>query len=183
MRTEQPRKMTNEMRYATFNTRMGWIGILASAKGLVGITLPQPSAQEARDQLGDEAKKATESPDSFGDLVPRLTSYFNGDKVSFPDELDLSRATPFQRRVWEATRLIPYGETRSYGWVAEQIEKPKAARAVGQALSRNYLPIIIPCHRVLAHNGMLGGFTGGIEKKRRLLYLEDVASRMSPPSN
>jgi O-6-methylguanine DNA methyltransferase len=175
--------MNKGLRYTTFNTRMGWVGILASAKGLIRIATPQPSAEEAYDQLGNEVKQATESPDSFGDLVPRLTSYFSGGKVSFPDPLDLSRATPFQRRVWEATRLIPYGETRSYGWVAEQIEQPKAARAVGQALSRNPLLIAIPCHRVLAHNGMLGGFTGGIEKKRQLLYLEDVASRMSPPSD
>lgn len=175
--------MKQKMRFATFNTRLGWVGVLASAKGLVQITLPQSSAAKARGQLGSEGKQATESPDSFGDLVPRLKSYFSGGKVSFPDPLDLSRATPFQRRVWAAARLIPYGETRSYGWVAEQIKQPKAARAVGQALSRNDLPIIVPCHRVLAHNGTLGGFTGGIEQKRRLLYLEDVASRTSPPSD
>ncbi len=174
--------MKPEIRYATFNTRLGWVGVMASAQGLLGTTLPQPSVAEACDQLGDEVKQATESPDSFGDLVPRLVNYFSGDKVSFPDQLDLSRATPFQRRVWEAARLIPYGETRSYGWVAEQVKQPRAARAVGQALSRNYLPIIVPCHRVLAHNGTLGGFTGGIEQKRQLLYLEDVATRMSLPS-
>jgi hypothetical protein len=91
--------MKPEIRYATFNTRLGWVGVMASAHGLVRTTLPQPSVAEACDQLGDEVKQATESPDSFGDLVPRLVSYFSGDKVSFPNQLDLSRATPFQRRV------------------------------------------------------------------------------------
>jgi len=77
--------------------------------------------------------------------------------------------------VWQATRLIPYGETRSYLWVAVQIGKPGAARAVGQALGRNPLPVIIPCHRVIASDGGLGGFTGGLVMKRRLLELETSA--------
>ncbi|GAI87660.1 unnamed protein product, partial [marine sediment metagenome] len=77
---------------------------------------------------------------------------------------------------WEETRLIPYGETRSYAWVAKQVGKPKAARAVGQAMGSNPLPIIIPCHRVITSNGKLGGFGGGLEMKRQLLSLEAVAS-------
>jgi len=104
--------------------------------------------------------------------MQRLRIYFSGHRATFPDELDLSRATPFQREVWEITRLIPYGKTRSYSWVAEQVKKPKAARAVGQAMSRNPLPIIIPCHRVLNIDGKLGGFGGGLEMKRHLLDLE-----------
>ena len=112
-----------------------------------------------------------------------LRAYFNGYKATFANKLDLSAATSFQREVWEKTRLIPYGETRSYTWVAEQIKRPMAVRAVGQALARNPLPVIVPCHRVLAHNGTLGGFTGGVEQKRQLLYLEDVAGRVSPPSD
>jgi len=104
--------------------------------------------------------------------MERFKTYFRGGKIIFPDELDLSGATPFQRKVWEITRLIPYGETRSYAWVAEQVNNPQAARAVGQALARNPLPIIIPCHRVITTNGKLGGFSGGVETKRRLLQLE-----------
>jgi len=105
----------------------------------------------------------------------RFRIYFSGDEITFPDELDLSGATHFQRRVWEITRLIPYGETRSYTWVAQQVGKPGAARAVGQALARNPLPIIIPCHRVLTIDGKLGGFSGGTEMKRCLLQLENSA--------
>ena len=82
----------------------------------------------------------------------------------------------FQREVWEATRLIAYGEARSYQWVAGQIKKPKATRAVGQALGSNPLPIIVPCHRVLASDGKLGGFTGGLDMKKNLLHLEGLRS-------
>ena len=89
------------------------------------------------------------------------------------DKLDLP---PFQREVWETTRLIPYGETRSYLWVAKQIKRPRAVRAVGQALSKNPLPIIVPCHRVVASDGRLGGFRRGVEMKRHLLWRETLAT-------
>ena len=164
--------MTEKLKYITFNTNMGWVGILASAKGLLGTTLPQRSTQEVRQLLGNSVNEATWSPHLFDDLVERLKAYFSGHKVVFPDELDLSGATPFQRQVWEITRLIPYGETRSYLWVAKQIKRLRIVRAVGQALSRNPLPIIVPCHRVVASDGRLGGFSGGVEVKKRLLRLE-----------
>ena len=96
----------------------------------------------------------------------------NGENVTFPDQLDLTSASDFQKKVWQAARLIPYGETRSYLWVATQAGNPMASRAAGGALGRNPLPIIIPCHRVIAGNGGVGGFTGGIEMKMRLLALE-----------
>jgi methylated-DNA-[protein]-cysteine S-methyltransferase len=95
--------------------------------------------------------------------------------VTFPDELDLPQATTFQRKVWEITRLIPYGETRSYSWVAEQLGKAGAVRAVGRALARNPLPIITPCHRVVEKDGTLGGYSGGVEIKEYLLQLEASA--------
>ena len=170
--------MTQQLNYITFNTDMGWIGILSSAKGLLGTTLPQRSAQEVCPQLGDNVSYATWTPHLFKDLMERLKVYFKGHRTMFPDKLDFSRATHFQREVWEITRLIPYGETRSYAWVAEQIKKPRAARAVGQALGKNPLPIIVPCHRVVASDGKLGGFGGGIEMKRHLLSLETFASIM-----
>ena len=168
--------MPGELKYITFNTEMGWIGILGSAKGLLCTTLPQRSVQEVHQLLGDSVNHATWAPGSFEDLMERLKIYFSGHKAIFPDELDLSRATPFKRQVWEVTRLIPYGETRSYSWVAEQIGKPKATRAVGQALTRNPLPIIVPCHRILTSDGRLGGYSGGVGMKRYLLYLEAAAS-------
>jgi len=167
--------MSQQLNYIIFNTNVGWLGILGSAKGLLSATLPQRSAQEAYQLLG--GNDATLSPHLFDDLIERLRIYFAGHKITFSDKLDLSGATPFQRQVWEITRLIPYGETRSYTWVAEQIKQPGAVRAVGQALSRNPLPIIVPCHRVLTINGKLGGYSGGVEMKRYLLWLEALDSR------
>jgi len=170
--------MTQQLKYITFNTDIGWIGILSSAKGLLGTTLPQPSIDEVHQLLGDNINYAIWSPHQFKDLMERLKVYFSGHRTTFPDKLDLSRATRFQREVWEITRLIPYGESRSYAWVAEQIKKPRAARAVGQALSKNPLPIIVPCHRVVASDGKLGGFGGGIEMKKYLLSLEASVGTM-----
>ena len=168
--------MAVELKYTTFNTVLGWVGVLGSAKGLLRTTLPQRSAQEAKQLLGDRVKDATWSADFFNDLLQRLRAYFGGHRVAFPDELDLPQATAFQREVWEITRLIPYGETRSYTWVAEQMGKAGAMRAVGQALARNLLPIIIPCHRVVANEGKLGGYSGGVEMKQYLLWLEASAT-------
>jgi len=167
--------MTGELKYITFTTDRGWVGILGSVKGLRNTTLPQPSAQEAQQLLGD-LNDATRAPHSFDNLIQRFRIYFSGHRVAFPDLLDLSGATTFQRQVWEITRLISYGETRSYAWVAEQIGQPGAVRAVGQALGKNPLPIIIPCHRIIASNGKLGGFSGGMEMKKHLLSLEAAAS-------
>ncbi|MFC1986152.1 methylated-DNA--[protein]-cysteine S-methyltransferase [Chloroflexota bacterium] len=164
--------MAKKLKCITFNTDMGWVGILASARGLLGTTLPQRSAQEALLLLGDSANQAACSPHLFDNLEERLKAFFSGHRVSFPDKVDLSGATTFQREVWKTTRLIPYGETRSYLLVAEQSRRPKAVRAVGQALGRNPLPVIIPCHRVITSDGRLGGFSGGLEMKESLLRLE-----------
>ena len=164
--------MPQEFYYTILNTDAGWVGIVGSAKGLLRTTLPRHSPQEARQELGDSLTHAKGSPQVFDDLSQRLSAYFSGQKVNFPDKLNLSGATAFQRRVWEATRHIPYGEKRSYRRIAEQIGQSQAARAVGQALGKNPLPILVPCHRVLTHNGKLGGFTGGAGMKLYLLRLE-----------
>ena len=163
------------LKYITFNADIGWVGVLGSSYGLLRTTLPQPSAQQAKQLLGERVKDAAWSPALFADLILRLRSYFAGRRAAFFDWLDLSQATAFQRPVWEMTRLIPYGETRSYSWLAEQLGKAGAVRAVGQALAQNPLPIIIPCHRVVAKDGKLGGFTGGVEIKRYLLNLEALS--------
>lgn len=162
------------LNYTTFHTGAGWVGILGSTKGLRRITLPQRSSREALLRLGD-TMEATRSARAFRGLVRRLSRYFEGERVMFPDRLDMSPGTAFQRRVWAAARLIPFGETRSYGWIAGQIKRPGAARAAGQALGRNPFPVIVPCHRVLAGNGRLGGFSGGLEMKRLLLSQEGAA--------
>jgi methylated-DNA-[protein]-cysteine S-methyltransferase len=164
--------MANNLFYTVVNTTWGWIGILASKVGLLAVTLPQNTRQQAFDSLGKKAKQAVLTPEVFSNLAEKFQAYYSGKKTNFSDNLDFSCATPFQKQVWEATRLIPYGETRSYGWIARQIGKPLAARAVGNALGKNPFLIVVSCHRVIASDGSLGGFGGGLEIKRALLELE-----------
>jgi methylated-DNA-[protein]-cysteine S-methyltransferase len=112
----------------------------------------------------------------FTDLRRQLDQYFRGRRTSFEVELD-PRGTPFQQQVWEALRDIPYGASASYGEVAEAIGRPGAMRAVGGANGANPIPILIPCHRVIAADGTLGGFGGGLERKVLLLELEGASFR------
>ena len=104
--------------------------------------------------------------------VAQLEAYAAGEPVRFTVPLDLPAGTAFQRAVWRTLRKIPRGETRSYAWVARQIGKPQAVRAVGSACGANPVVIVVPCHRVVASDGSLGGFGAGLPLKRRLLALE-----------
>jgi methylated-DNA-[protein]-cysteine S-methyltransferase len=167
--------MFGELKYTVSNIGVGWVGVLGSNSGLLKITLPQESAREVERLLGGRVREAVRSSDFFADLLKRLRGYLSGKRPAFNDELDLSAATAFQREVWQLTRLIPYGETRSYGWVADKLGKSGAGQAVGQALARNPLPVIVPCHRVVAKDGGLGGYSGGLAKKRYLLLMESAA--------
>jgi len=154
-------------------TSWGWVGIASSPAGLLALTLPKPTQQGALQPLLERWEKAQlyQDPRLEG-LKMKLQQYFDGQPVLFDEPLDLSGAPAFQRRVWLAVRDIPYGETRSYGQIARQVGSPGAARAVGQAMAANPLPIIVPCHRVIGSNGDLRGFGGGLDVKRRLLEME-----------
>ena len=131
--------------------------------------------------LDNRSIGATSDISFFGDLPHRLKRYFEGEMVAFPDKLDLADATPFQYAVWQVTRSIPYGETRSYAWVAQQIGMPQATRAVGQALAKNRLPIVVPCHRVTGKRGNLCGFRYGLEMKYHLLQVEAGGYTLDAP--
>jgi methylated-DNA-[protein]-cysteine S-methyltransferase len=162
--------MGNKLSYTVFNTDGGWVGILGSPAGLRRVIWQATSEKQTLNSLGvNGAVKGR-----YDELVRRFKDYFSGKRVYFPDKLDLNGSTPFQCAVWQAARLIPYGQTKSYGWIAKKIGKPGAARAVGQALGRNPLLIVVPCHRVIAGDGKLGGFTGGLKLKKYLLALEKV---------
>lgn len=104
-------------------------------------------------------------------VASQLDAYFAGKRRRFSISLDL-RGTPFQRQVWKALCAIPYGETRSYGQIAEAIGRPGAARAVGRAVGTNPVSIVVPCHRVIGSNGELTGYGGGLNIKAALLDLE-----------
>lgn len=158
--------------------RFGWMAIIRGAHGIQRTSLPMPTREEAMLAIGLTQEELTNDIAHVSDLVRRLQRYFEGHTVQFPDALDYVDATPFQQQVWECVRTIPYGETRTYRWVAQQVKRISAYRAVGQAISKNPLPILVPCHRVVRSDGSLGGFGGGVEMKRRLLDLE----RSSAPS-
>ena len=104
--------------------------------------------------------------------ITQLEQYFAGKRHQFDIALDLSLGTPFQQSVWRALQQIPYGQTISYAQLAQNIGKPTAYRAVANANGKNPFSIIIPCHRVVASDGSLGGYTGGLDKKRTLLSIE-----------
>jgi methylated-DNA-[protein]-cysteine S-methyltransferase len=114
---------------------------------------------------------------AFTDAVAQLDGYFAGELLEFDLELDLI-GTEFQRSVWEALLTIPYGETRSYGQIAQQIGSPSASRAVGLANGHNPIGIIVPCHRVIGANGSLTGYGGGLHRKKSLLEMEK--NRIAP---
>lgn len=112
-----------------------------------------------------------EDRSAFAEAAAQLRAYFAGELREFDVEMRLE-GTEFQLEVWSALRAIPYGETRSYGWLAEQVGRPGASRAVGAANGRNPIGIIVPCHRVIGADGSLTGYGGGLERKRLLLELE-----------
>jgi methylated-DNA-[protein]-cysteine S-methyltransferase len=116
-------------------------------------------------------------PDAFGDAVEQLQAYFAGELTTFDVALRLD-GTPFQQQVWAALQEIPYGETWSYGELAEHIGRPGASRAVGLANGRNPIGVIVPCHRVIGADGSLTGYGGGLDRKRLLLDLEQA--RVAP---
>ncbi len=151
------------MRYSTLTTPIGELLLTADDDGaLTGVNLPNrhpdPAGWERDDAL-------------LGDARRQLTEYFAGERTTF--DLPLRPAgAPFQLRVWDALRRIPYGETASYGELARELGHPTAARAVGAANGRNPIAIVVPCHRVIGANGSLTGYAGGLECKRALLDLE-----------
>ena len=161
--------------YDVFETPIGWMGVLASPRGLRRTTLPQSSPDRCVSLLEGPVDAAIR-PDRFARLRDRLCLHLGGTPVRFDDEpLDLGDASPFLRAAWKACMSIPTGETRTYKWLATQAGRPRASRAAGQAMARNRLPLIVPCHRVVATDGSLRGFGGGatqLDLKRRLLQLE-----------
>jgi methylated-DNA-[protein]-cysteine S-methyltransferase len=159
------------LKYTAVFTLSGWIGILSSETGITRMSLPQPDCQKALDSLG-KLEYASREDHFFARLACKLVSYFGSTNVAFDEKLDLAGYTPFPASSMAPNQKIPYGTTASYADIGRSIGKPGAARAVGQALKRNPVPIIIPCHRVVHSNGTTGGFSGGDDIKLKLLALE-----------
>lgn len=176
---------------AVFRTPWGWMGIAASAgragAGICRIVLPHRSRRAVAGTLRASfviRHSSLERAELTGLSVlldrarSQVLEFLAGTRRELDFPVDLSQGSPFQRRVWRTTLRIPYGRVRSYKWVAAKIGGMRYARAVGLALGANPVPLIVPCHRVVAHDGSLGGFSCGLPAKRRLLTLEGTLSQL-----
>jgi len=158
--------------YTSLSAPIGRVLVAVGDAGLVRVRFRQSEAAfvaELERQLG---QKPVRSSSGTAEVVDQLRAYFAGRRRRFEVPVDLRHVTPFARRVLTATMRVPAGDLVSYGEIARRIGRPGGSRAVGQALGRNPIPIIIPCHRVIAAGGRIGGYTGGLAIKRRLLRLE-----------
>ena len=164
--------------YRIVETRLGWCSFVRSADGLQALETPRRTEGDARRLVQQRHPEADEDETLAPDFVAQLQAYFSGKPIVFDVPLDLAVGTPFQQQVWEACQRIGYGDTASYRALAEAVGKPQAARAVGMAMKRNPLPIVIPCHRICRHDGTIGGYsgTGGLDLKRELLGMEATAT-------
>ena len=146
--------------YDTLESLVGRLYMVFSRERVVGISFHCPP------EILLKHNKATAM------VKKELAEYFRNERMEFSCSVEFLGGTAFERKVWNALKEIPYGETRSYKWLAERLGMPRAARAVGNALAKNPIPIIFPCHRIIESGGALGGYTGGIDVKRRLLGIE-----------
>jgi methylated-DNA-[protein]-cysteine S-methyltransferase len=165
---EHPKPLPEKL-YGSAISWEGWaFHILSSAAGLRFVDLVGTPFSQLAGQL-----KARVVPDDASNdaILQQVRAYLRGDRRSFDLPVDL-RGTPFQVSVWRAVAEIPYGDTTTYGALAATIGRPKATRAVGQAVGANPVPIVIPCHRVVGTSGSLTGFGGGLPLKERFLALE-----------
>lgn len=168
------KKQEIPLTYDVFDTDMGWVALVGSDQGIVRASHPESTPETALDHAQPEVNRAVHSPEDYDDARRLVTAYCAGEPVDLSDiPIDTRTATPFFRSAWDACRTIPAGETRSYGWLAEQAGNVRAARGAGQAMARNRIALLVPCHRVVASNGALHGFGGaGLPLKFRLLAME-----------
>lgn len=162
------------MTYALFDTAIGSCGIAWGPAGITGLRLPGADAEPA----------CAEPPPDVREVIDLVVAHLGGAKVDYGRvRLDFARVGEWERSVYALTRMIPPGETVTYGALAARLGDPRKAQAVGQALGRNPWPIIVPCHRVTAADGRMGGFSapGGRDTKLRLLEIEGACAAESLP--
>lgn len=162
-------------RWMVFPSDLGWIAVVGQGRVVHYLTFGHSSLETAVAQLDRQVSRSLEPEDWNAPLMRQLQAFASGEPVDFRQvEVDLGQVTAFRRRILKICRAIPYGKTLTYGQIASRAGSPGAARAVGTCMASNRIPLIIPCHRVIAGNGGLGGFSapGGIATKRRLLAME-----------
>jgi methylated-DNA-[protein]-cysteine S-methyltransferase len=152
--------------YDVFDSPLGPLYLIFSGGALAGVSFAKPAGI---------AFRRGSAPAKF---MKELAAYFQGLDTGFSQKIRFLSGTDFEKKIWLLLRDIPYGETRTYKWVAERVGNPLATRAVGRALSKNPIPIVLPCHRVVESKGSIGGYSSGVDIKKRLLDLE-YYSRMN----
>ena len=166
-----------ELYYDTCRTPVGWCAVVTGPAGLKRIFLAEPGRKNIEASVARQFPGSRADKEVCRDAIAFISGYFEqGASVQLPGQLDFEKATAFQRRVWKLAVTIPFGQVRSYGWMAKQLGCRGAARAAGSALGRNPLPLIVPCHRIVCSSGRMGGFSagGGTVLKRRLLEHEGI---------
>ena len=163
-----------------FRSPWGWMGVAESPRGIQAIVLPKRSRQAIESSLREQSDGPLQQGESaqLEEARRQLLDYLAGSRNTFDVPLDLSRGSSFQRKVWRTLQRVPYGKLRSYQWIAARVGGRNYARAVGNAVGANPLPIVVPCHRIVAHDASLGGFSGGLSMKRKLLSLEGTLTQL-----
>lgn len=153
------------MRHSIMDSPIGPLTIVERDGGLAAIYMVEHAHAPAPESLGERVD------DALPEATRQLGEYFAGERTEFDLPLN-AVGTEFQRKVWAALAEIPYGETRTYGEIAVELARPSASRAVGAAVGRNPISIVVPCHRVVGSDGRITGYAGGVERKEYLLALE-----------
>ncbi len=154
------KRLNHNAFFDIFHSPLGPLYLIFYNRLLVGVSFQKPRGIFVK------------STDVSAGLKSELGQYFDEGRSSFSCKTDFMEGTAFEKKVWNALRRVPYGETRSYKWIADIIGSPRAYRAVGQALGKNPIPIILPCHRIIESDGSIGGYSSGEHIKRRLLDIE-----------
>lgn len=173
-------KKTGCLGWTSFYTAIGPCGIGWSHRGIRYLNLPENSLSELRDLMKKKTGLARQSPPPswVEEIIDRVKMHLRGERQDFSDiQLDLDKTSKFCSKIYKTTRKLKAGAVASYGDIAQEINSPKAARAVGQALGKNPVGIIIPCHRVISRNKKIGGFSafGGKHTKEKMLAAEGVS--------
>jgi methylated-DNA-[protein]-cysteine S-methyltransferase len=177
-------KSPMQAHYCLFDTAIGACALVWNERGVTRLHLPESDRTATEKRLSARAVQTEKAPPEIDRLIADVQSYMTGRSIDFSGAtLDLTSVGAFERDVYAAARRIPFGRTMSYGELAQQIGMPDAARDVGQALARNPIPIIVPCHRILAKGRRIGGFSapGGVFTKQQLLALEGVHVEAGTP--
>ena len=166
-----------DVAYASVDSPLGPLVAATTRRGLVRLSFADERLDEVVEELARRVSpRVLEAPASLDAVRRELDEYFAGDRTRFDFRIDWSLVGEFGRRVLKTTARIPYGKVSTYREVAEKAGSPRGSRAAGNALGANPIPIVVPCHRVVHSGGGLGGYTGGLDRKRFLLRLEGVVN-------